>query len=145
MTNILTAVGDISHGECHRFWGVTAGKTFSLVRILVGSWERWETEPGFLGVCTILCAVWMLTTERKSGAPVFSCPDFLWFWARQLMSYLPVFSILYLVMCKRVINAYLWDASWGAKCGYVKYFCLKNVNIQRKEWEVLQTVSVMWC
>lgn len=37
--------------------GCESGQNFSLVRILVGSWERWETVLGFLGVWTILCAV----------------------------------------------------------------------------------------
>lgn len=30
----------------------------------------------------------------------------------------------------------------GRKCGYVKYFLLKNVNVvNKKEWRVVQTVS----
>lgn len=78
----------------------------------MGSWERWETVLGFLGVWTILYAVWIFTTERRFGAPAFSCQDSLYDFEQDTsMSYFPFFSALYLVMCKRVINTYLQEAS----------------------------------
>lgn len=91
------------------------GKTLSLVRTPLGSWERWETEPDCLGVCTVLCAAWMLNRQKIRASSFFLSRFFM------ILSQTPqspiylLFSILCLIMCIKVINPYLWRVSWGAK------------------------------
>ena len=78
------------------------GKTFSLVGIPVGSWERWETEPGFLGVWIILYVIWVAITARQFEA--LACPDSLCdFEQVTSMSYMLFKCPIYLVTCKIVM------------------------------------------